>query len=299
MQLVNAEAGKKFTSYQVFVIVLLSLTQFTVILDFMIISPLGDMLIKSMNLTPTRFGISVASYALMAGFSGFLTAGFADRYDRKKLLLFFYTGFIIGSMLCGLAASYLTLLTARIVTGFFGGVISSVSIDIVADIFPIRQRGRVTGFVQMGFAASQVLGVPIGLYIANRFNWQAPFFLIAAFSTLIWAAIAAKLTPIVQHLEADNDRSAFMHLWHTLSRPAYRTAFLTTALITLGGGLLIPWASPFAINNLGVSQVQLPVLFMVTGISSLLIMPLVGKLSDTVSKLGIYTVDAGWAILSN
>jgi len=165
----------KFDSYHILVIVLLALTQFTVVLDFMIMSPLGDMLMKSMNLSTKQFGFAVSGYAFSAGISGLLTAGFADRFDRKKLLLFFYVGFIAGTLFCGLSHTYAMLLAARIVTGLFGGVIGSISMAIVADLFPLEQRGRVMGFMQMGFGASQVLGIPISLYIANAWGWQAPF----------------------------------------------------------------------------------------------------------------------------
>lgn len=119
-----------FTSYQKLVIFLLAVTQFTVILDFMVMSPLGDILMKSLSLSPKDFGIAVSAYAFSAGISGLLTAGFADKFDRKKLLLFFYIGFILGTAFCGLAHTYAQLVAARIITGLFGGVISSISIPI-------------------------------------------------------------------------------------------------------------------------------------------------------------------------
>src|SRR3954470_11451084 len=128
---------KKFSPYQALAIVLLALTQFSVVLDFMVMSPLGDMLMKSMELTTSQFGFAVSAYAFSAGISGLLTAGFADRFDRKRLLLFFYIGFIAGTLFCGLTNSYEMLLAARIVTGVFGGVIGSISMAIVADLFSI------------------------------------------------------------------------------------------------------------------------------------------------------------------
>ncbi|MCZ8284789.1 MAG: MFS transporter, partial [Bacteroidia bacterium] len=130
-----APAATKFTTYQVLVIVLLALTQFTVVLDFMVMSPLGDLLMKSMSLTTKQFGFAVLSYGISAGISGLLTAGFADSFDRKKLLLFFYIGFIVGTLFCGLATTYPLLIAARIFTGIFGGVIGSISMAIVADLF--------------------------------------------------------------------------------------------------------------------------------------------------------------------
>src|SRR6187200_2291413 len=206
----------KFTSYQALVIVLLALTQFTVVLDFMVMSPLGDMLMKSMELTTSQFGFAVSGYAISAGVSGLLTAGFADRFDRKKLLLFFYVGFILGTLCCGLASTYFMLIAARIVTGLFGGVIGSISMAIIADIFPLQQRGRAMGFIQMGFGASQVLGIPISLFIANHWGWQSPFIMIVGLATIIWLALVLKLQPVTKHLEIKSEKTALTHLWHTI-----------------------------------------------------------------------------------
>ena len=288
---------KKFTQYQVLVIILLALTQFTVVLDFMVMSPLGDMLIKSMSLSTSQFGFAVSGYAFSAGISGFLTAGFADKFDRKKLLLFFYVGFIAGTLFCGLAHTYPMLLAARIITGLFGGVIGSISLAITADLFPLHQRGRAMGFMQMGFGASQVLGIPISLYIANHWGWQSPFLMIVGLATIVWISTMMKLQPIAQHLELKSEKTAITHLWHTIKQREYRLGFLMTALLSLGGFMMMPWGSAFAINNLHVTTHQLPILFMVSGISSLIIMPLIGKLSDRIDKFTIFAIATVWMMV--
>src|SRR5678809_754179 len=282
----------KFTHYQALVIVLIALTQFTVVLDFMVMSPLGDMLMKSMELNTKQFGLAVSVYAFSAGTSGLLTAGFADRFDRKKLLLFFYVGFIVGTLFCGLANSYVLLIAARIITGLFGGVIGSISLAIMADLFSLQQRGRAMGFIQMGFGASQVLGIPISLYIANHWGWQSPFLMIVGLASLIWGVTMLKLRPVTKHLELKTEKTAVKHLWHTLKLRDYRTGFLLTALLSIGGFMMMPWGSAFAVNNLNVSYGQLPLLFMASGIAALIIMPLIGKLSDKIDKAKIFTVAA-------
>jgi len=289
-----ATIENRFTGYQALVIVLLALTQFTVVLDFMVMSPLGDMLMKSMELTTSQFGFAVSGYAISAGFSGLLTAGFADKFDRKKLLLFFYIGFIAGTLLCGLSTTYFMLLAARIITGIFGGVIGSISLAIVADLFPLQQRGRAMGFIQMGFGASQVLGIPISLYIANHFNWQSPFLMIVGLATIIWLTVGLKLQPVIKHLELKTEKKAIIHLWHTITQGKYWNGFIMTALLSLGGFMMMPWGSAFAVNNLGVSYEQLPLLFMASGLAALVIMPLVGKLSDKIDKAKIFTAAAIW-----
>lgn len=292
-----APAATKFTTYQVLVIVLLALTQFTVVLDFMVMSPLGDLLMKSMSLTTKQFGFAVLSYGISAGISGLLTAGFADSFDRKKLLLFFYIGFIVGTLFCGLATTYPLLIAARIFTGIFGGVIGSISMAIVADLFSFQQRGRVMGFMQMGFGASQVLGIPISLAIANRLGWQAPFFMIVGLAAMIWLVIVMKLKPITKHLETKHQKNAFEHLIHTLAKREYRVGFLATALLSLGGFMIMPWGSAFAINNLHLTKEQLPSLFMVAGISSLIMMPMIGKLADKMNKFTLFTLASVWMMV--
>jgi predicted MFS family arabinose efflux permease len=286
-----------FSGYQKFAIFILAITQFTVILDFMVMSPLGDILMKSMLIKPSHFGIAVSAYAFSAGISGLLTAGFADKYDRKKLLLFFYIGFIAGTVLCGLANTYPLLIGARIITGLFGGVIGSISMAIIADLFTMQQRGRVMGFVQMGFGASQVLGIPIGLYIANSWGWHAPFLWIAAMALIIAVFIALRLQPITLHLLVQQDKSAFKHLLHTIAKKDYRIGFSATALLSIGGFMMMPFGSAFAVNNLHVTQLQLPLVFMVAGISTLIVMPLIGKLSDKIDKFKIFAMACIWMII--
>jgi predicted MFS family arabinose efflux permease len=286
-----------FTAYQKLAVFLLAITQFTVILDFMVMSPLGDILMKSLDLKPSRFGFVVSAYAFSAGFSGLLTAGFADKFDRKKLLLFFYIGFIAGTILCGIVTSYPLLLSARIVTGLFGGVIGSISMAIVADLFSLQQRGRVMGFIQMAFGASQILGIPIGLYIANAWGWHAPFLWVAAMAGMVAITIAIKLKPITKHLEIQQDKSAFLHLAHTIGKKDYRIGFTSTALLSIGGFMMMPFGSAFAINNLKITEHQLPIMFMVAGLSTLIIMPLIGKLSDKIDKYKIFAFASLWTIL--
>jgi predicted MFS family arabinose efflux permease len=293
----NTNGQMKFSPYQALAIMLLALTQFTVVLDFMVMSPLGDMLMKSMSLSTRQFGFAVSGYAFSAGISGLLTAGFADRFDRKKLLLFFYVGFITGTLFCSLATTYPMLVAARILTGLFGGVIGSVSLAIVADLFPLQQRGRAMGYMQMGFGASQVLGIPISLYIANHWGWQSPFMMIVGLATIIWLVVAFKLRPVTAHLALKTEKTAFTHLWHTIRQRNYRVGFLATALLSLGGFMMMPWGSAFAINNLHVTAEQLPILFMVSGLTSLVIMPLIGKLSDKIDKFTVFTGAALWMMV--
>src|ERR1700754_3248260 len=183
------EQERGFSRYQSLLVALLAFVQFTIILDFIIMSPLGAIIMPALNITASQFGVAVSAYAFSAGFTGILAAGFADRFDRKRLLLFFYVGFTLGTALCAVAPNYHVLLLGRIVTGLFGGVIGSVVLAIVTDLFPLQLRGRVMGFVQTAFAASQVLGISAGLFLSNHWNWHIAFGALVGLSIIGMAAV--------------------------------------------------------------------------------------------------------------
>jgi predicted MFS family arabinose efflux permease len=285
---VTNSTENSFSSYEKFVIFILAITQFTIILDFMVLSPLGAILLKKLDISTQQFGWVVSAYAFSAGMSGLLASGFADRFDRKKMLLFFYTGFIVGTLLCGIAPDYHFLLMARIVTGVFGGVIGSIGSAIITDLFPFQMRGRVMGFVQMAFASSQVLGLPIGLHLANLWGWHAPFLMIVGLATLILLAIIIKLRPVDSHLSLKNERSPFMHMAKTVSDRRYLQVFVATTLLTTGGYMLMPFGTAYAVGNLGLTLEQLPLIYLVTGLCSMIAGPLIGKIADQVGAFKVF-----------
>jgi predicted MFS family arabinose efflux permease len=284
----TSPAIASFSGYQKVVVGMLAFLQFAVILDFMLMSPLGALIMPSLSVTPAQFGTVVSAYAFAAGISGLLTAGFADRFDRKKLLLFFYTGFIAGTAWCGVAQSFESLLLARIVTGLFGGVIGSVVLAIATDLFAPQMRGRVMGFIQTAFAASQVLGIPIGIYLSNRWNWHVPFLALVVLGLIGGLLIAVYMKPVADHLNAPQKHSAFEHLRHTVTEPRYLLSFVSVLFLATGGFMLMPFSSAFTVNNLGISLHDLPIIYLVTGIATIFVGPLVGKAADALGKMRVF-----------
>lgn len=280
------------TRYQKFVIAMLAFLQFTIILDFMIISPLGALLMPALKISPAQFGLVVSAYAFSAGTSGFLAAGFADRFDRKNLLLFFYTGFILGTLACGLAPDYYFLLAARVITGVFGGVIGSIVLAISADLFTYNQRGRVMGLLQTAFGASQILGIPAGLYFSSLWGWHAPFLMIVGIGAVVGVFIAFKLRPVNEHLQYRSESNAITHLVTTVKTRKYILAFVNTALLTTGAYMMMPFGTAFAVNNLKIPFERLPLLYMVTGTAAMLFGPLIGRSSDRFGKFNVFLFGA-------
>src|ERR1700759_2407509 len=286
-----------FSRYQTVLVALLALVQFTIILDFTIMSPLGAIIMPSLGITATQFGVAVSAYAFSAGISGILAAGFADRFDRKRLLLFFYIGFMLGTVLCALAPNYHLLLAGRIVSGLFGGVMGSVVMAIVTDLFELRLRGRVMGFVQTAFAVSQVLGIPAGLFLSNHWNWHVAFGALVALSVATMIAVMWLMRPVNAHLALKQDHNAFAHLIATVSQPHYTLAFLVTTLLATGGYMLMPFGSAYTVNNLGIDIANLPKIYLVSGLFSLVTGPLVGRASDAFGKYPVFMFGSAVSII--
>src|SRR3954454_12643784 len=286
-----------FTRYQSLLVALLAFVQFTVILDFTIMSPLGAIIMPALDITAGQFGVAVSAYAFSAAISGILSAGFADRFDRKRLLLFFYLGFTLGTALCAIAPNYHVLLLGRIVTGFFGGVIGSVVLAIFTDLFALQLRGRVMGFVQTAFAASQVLGIPAGLFLSNHWSWHVAFGALVGLSVIGIFAVLFLMKPVNGHLLLKQDRNAFRHLIATVAHPRYWMAFAVTTLLATGGYMLMPFGSAYTVHNLGIDIVHLPTIYLVSRLFSVPIGPLVGRASDAFGKSPAFAFGSGLSIV--
>lgn len=283
----------EFSRYNRFVVALLAFLQFTIVLDFMVLSPLGAVLMPALQISASQFGWLVSAYAFSAGLSGLLAAGFADRFDRKKLLLVFYWGFILGTLLCGLASTYAWLLAARVVTGFFAGVMGSILFAIAADLFPLEVRGRVMGVIQAASAASQVLGIPVGLLLASHGGWQVTFLAIAALGAVIGVIIWLFLRPIDTHVATQSPDKPLNHVLKTLANPNHRQGLGAVTLLTLGGFMFTPFASAFSVHNLGINMRVLPTVYLATGLFSLVIGPLIGQASDSFGKFRVFFFGTG------
>lgn len=287
---INPATESTFNTYQKRALVLLALVQFCIILDFMIIAPIGDILMKAISINTSQFGIVVSSYAFSAAIASILTAGFADRFDRKKLLIIFFGGFILGTLACGISHTYEQIVVSRIITGMFAGVSNAVLMTLVIDLFLPQQRGRAMGMIQMGFGMSQVIGVPLGLFIAAKLGWEFTFFSIVAFAAVITAALIISLAPANEHLQHQVEKNPFLHFWKTISNKDYQIGFSAVTLLSIGGFMIMPFTAVFMVNNVHVSTHDLPLVFLSSGIVALIVMPLMGKLSDKYDRFTLFTI---------
>ena len=254
--------------------------QFTVIVDFMILMPLSAQLMTVFHIQPGQFGLLVSSYSLAAGVSALIASAIADRFDRRHSLIAAYCGMLVATLGCALATSYESLLIARIVAGFFGGITGAIVLAIVGDIIPLQRRGQAMGVVMMAFSLAAVAGVPAGLYIANHFSWQAPFtFLVVACLAVL--AVCIWVVPNVRgHL--DQPRSNILQSYRELfSVSNHWWGFVTSCLIMFAGFMVIPYIAPTVVSNVGLDEHSLPYIYLVGGAVTLISRPWIGRLTDS------------------
>lgn len=278
------------------ILAILASLNFTHILDFMIMMPLGNYLMPHFKINAQFFSWIVASYPVTAFVSGLIAAFYVDRFDRKKVLLFAYSGFLLGTFCCGIAPDQYFLMAARILTGFFGGLIGAQVLSIIADVFPYEKRGRAMGTIFMAFSVASVFGVPFSLYLANKISWHAPFIFIAIVGMPVIVLIVRYLPPMQYHMEQNENSgerfkpNVLKVLREVLANRSQVIALLLSGMLMLGHFLIIPFINPYMEFNVGFSKSQTPMIYMVGGLCVLLSSTYIGKLADKHGKFKVFSI---------
>lgn len=280
-----------FSKDEKFLLYTLAGIQFTHIVDFMLMMPLGPQLMRLFDLNTQSFGILVSTYTFTAGVSGLTSSLFIDRFDRKSALLVLYGGFLLGTLACGMSTNYVTLLLARSLTGAFGGVLSSLILAIIGDVIPNQKRGRALGITMSAFSLAGIAGVPLSLGIANHWNWQAPFIALAGVAALVWILIFWKVPSLRVHMKHETEgretANPFRFLKSIPGNPILVKALALSSLMILSQFMVIPFLSPVLVANAGMKETELPLVYFVGGVCSIFSSPMIGKLSDLHGRIQI------------
>ena len=279
---------------EITIIVLLASFNFTHILDFMIMMPLGNYLMPDFDITPRQFSFLIAAYPVSSFVAGVIMFFLADSFERKKLLLTTYVGFIIGTAACGFANSYHLLLVARIVAGIFGGIIGGQVLAIIGDLFTYERRGTAMGAVMSAFAIASSVGVTISLYLIDIFknNWHIPFLLIACFALVI-LFLGSKYLPVLNKHLFEKKRQTRLEkvkrIAQVVSNKRTGPALLFSCVTMMGHFLIIPLITSYMEFNMGYKREVIPIVYLVGGAASLVAAIFLGRLSDRVGKLTVFS----------
>jgi MFS transporter, DHA1 family, inner membrane transport protein len=270
---------------------LLAFVFFAHVMDFVIMMPLGDILIKRLSISALQFSWLISVYSLLAFSMGLVSATLTDKYDRRAALLFTLTGFTIGAYFCGWAETYHQLLIARGFTGAFGGVTGGIIYSIISDTIPFERRGRALGIITGSFSVSSVMGIPFSLWLAGKLGWQAPFIFFGVFSTIALAAAWVMIPSVKSHIDVNNKSKINLHIFKEVFADINLVkGLLTTFLMTLGHFMIIPFIAPALIRNNGLSQDQIPLVYFIGGLVTLISTPLIGRWTDRKGVQPVYFI---------
>lgn len=278
-------------------IIILSAIQIAHILDFVIMMPLGPRFMRVFQINTTEFSSLVSAYTFSAGIVGFFGALYADHFDRKKFLLFNFTGFIIGTFMCSIAPNFAALLIARIVAGAFGGILNACVLSMVSDLIPFERRGAAMGVVMSSFSLASVLGVPLGLYIAQIFDWHATFYFIVAVGIVFWILSLIYLPSIKVRTTQLSVKENLKNFKMILSHKDYLQSFLLTSVLGFGIFMIVPFISTYMVGNVGLTEAQLPFIYLVGGTCTVISARLIGKACDRVGSYRVFKYVAFFSII--
>jgi len=281
------------------VLFLLAVAQFTHIIDFMIVMPLGAQFMEIFDISPFEFTLIVSSYAIAAFAAGLFGAMFIDRYDRKKALLFIYLGFTIGTLACALAPSYIFLLLARSLAGAFGGLLGALVLAIVADVVPLERRGKAMGIIMTAFSVASVAGVPAGIWLAAEYSWRMPFIVVSLMSFVTIFLIIKFVPALTKHLENDQPTiRPFKVIENLFSDKNQVSALLFSIILMLGHFTIIPFIAPYMKLNIGFSDYQITYIYLIGGTLTAFLLPFFGRLADQFGHVKIFTLASILAVFS-
>ena len=262
--------------------------QFSHVLDFMIMMPLGPILMQAFAIGTHEFGLLVASYSFSAAVSGILAATFIDLFERKRVLLTCFALFGLATLACGLAPSFATLIVARGLAGVFGGIMGAMIHTMIGDAIPFARRARASGVVSSAFSLSTIAGVPLSLWLANHLGWRAPFVLIALLCVL-FIIVGLRFLPELRHHLGEEKRAHLLSAtFSVLADANHLRALLFSALIIFSGFTVIPYITVYAVNNVGIAQADIPLVYLVGGTATFISARLIGHWADRYGKIEVY-----------
>lgn len=273
-------------------LLILAAVNFTHIMDFVVMAPLSPILRDELHISTRQFGFLLSSYTLSAAAAGVIGSFFIDKFDRRNSLLFLYVGFTVSNLACAVSNDYYSFMAARILAGGFGGVLGSVILSVVGDVVPQERRGKATGIVMSAFSAASVVGIPTGIYLANKINWHAPFYLLTILSALVLVAAWLYMPSVTSHMNNPNKKSTIENIIDLFGTPNVRWSFLFMLLLMIAGLTVVPFLSDYIVRNVGMAKEDLGLIYICGGLATVVSSPLAGRLADTFGKQRVFVLAA-------
>lgn len=235
--------------------------------------------------TSGQLGWVLTSYALPLALSTMIAGPVSDRVGRRKILVVGAAALAVALLLHGFVTNFAQFLGIRFIAGLCGGVLSGGAFAYVGDAIPANRRGWATGWVNTGFAAGQVLSIPIGSLLAVKFGVLLPFTIFGVLMALACVLVIAVVPqPPVVRSAALSPASVARSYRALLSNRHSRGACWVYAALFSAIGVFVPYLPVFLETAAGLSTVAVSLVFAAGGATMVLVSPRIGALSDRLGR---------------
>ncbi|MBO6793353.1 MAG: MFS transporter [Balneolaceae bacterium] len=269
-----------------FIIFSLWLLVFAASSQVMIIAPILPKIGTELNTSESLLGYLVTVYATMLGLCAIVVGPLSDKIGRRKILLIGSAGMTLFLLLHGVADSFLSLLVLRAFTGMAGGVLSGAAVSYVGDYFPYEQRGWANGWIMSGIAMGQILGIPLGTFLAEHFGFKFPFILFGIIMALTFILILFKVPQpdVVLQTSKITIKTTFIKYRELLKQNDIKAVAFSYLLMFLSLSIYIIYLPAWLTKEFDVTVSDIGWVFFAGGIMNAITGPRAGKLSDTIGR---------------
>ena len=262
---------------------------FLMVMDYLVMIPLGPDISKHIGLAPEYSGYLIAVYPLFSAISALILAPFSDRWGRKKMLVVLSAGFCLATFGCAFSFNVVSMLTFRILSGIFGGPIMPNLMAYTGDLFHGEKRTKAITAVMLAFATSSILGVPFGAWIGERFSWETAFFIIgtAAFFSILGLM---KIRSVGTGIKQGKIFSQYVELFQLWTIKEVRKLFYIRIFMTVGMFGLMPNIGIWLTLNMGMNATEIGLCYMQGGIGAVLGIQLSAWLARVISRPAVISL---------
>lgn len=254
--------------------------------QIMIISPILPMIGDELGIGDAALGTLVSAYSIMVGIFAIISGPISDKFGRRRILMMGAGTMTLALSLHGFVDGYASFLAVRVFAGMAGGMLSGAAVSYIGDFFPYSRRGWATGWVMSGAAFGQIIGIPLGIVMAERWGFRSPFYMFAVTMAVTWLILYLRVPqPDVQlsrhRLSIGKAVEDYLAM---LRRPDIAWAATAFFMMFLGVSVFIVYLPTWLERDLGATGDQIALMFLIGGIANVATGPQAGKLSDRIGR---------------
>jgi len=258
----------------------------------MIMAPILPRIGEGLGVSDAVLGTLVSGYSLMLAVFAILAGPVSDRIGRRRILILGTGLMTLALALHGVVTSYASFLGVRVLAGMAGGVLSGAAVSYIGDYFPYNRRGWATGWVMSGAAFGQILGIPMGIFMAGRWGFRSPFYLFAVTmaATVVLLFFGVPQPPVKSASHRLSAGRAARDYLTMLKRPEVAWAAVAYFMMFLGVSVFIVYFPTWLEQEIGATPDQIALMFLAGGVANVLTGPQAGRLSDRIGRKGIILI---------